>query len=50
MPADRAAIVAAKGRLRPIIMTGSAMISGMIPMSLALEKPAASRTRRWAGR
>jgi multidrug efflux pump subunit AcrB len=37
MPADRAAIVAAKGRLRPIIMTGSAMISGMIPMSLALE-------------
>ena len=38
MPADRAAITAAKGRLRPIIMTGCAMISGMIPMSLALEK------------
>ena len=37
MPAAQAAIVAAKGRLRPIIMTGSAMISGMIPMSLALE-------------
>jgi multidrug efflux pump subunit AcrB len=38
MPADRAAITAAKGRLRPIIMTGCAMISGMIPMSLALEE------------
>ncbi|MBV8126485.1 MAG: efflux RND transporter permease subunit, partial [Planctomycetaceae bacterium] len=38
MPADRAAITAAKGRLRPIIMTGCAMIAGMIPMSLALEK------------
>ena len=38
MPADRAAITAAKGRLRPIIMTSCAMISGMIPMSLGLEK------------
>jgi multidrug efflux pump subunit AcrB len=38
MPADRAAITAARGRLRPIIMTGCAMISGMIPMSLALEE------------
>jgi hypothetical protein len=38
MPADRAAITAAKGRLRPIIMTGCAMIAGMIPMSLALEE------------
>ena len=38
MPADQAAITAAKGRLRPIIMTGCAMIAGMIPMSLALEK------------
>jgi len=38
MPADRAALTAAKGRLRPIIMTGCAMIAGMIPMSLALEK------------
>jgi multidrug efflux pump subunit AcrB len=38
MPADRAAITAARGRLRPIIMTGCAMIAGMIPMSLALEK------------
>jgi multidrug efflux pump subunit AcrB len=38
MPADQAAITAAKGRLRPIIMTGCAMIAGMIPMSLALEE------------
>ena len=38
MPADRAAITAAKGRLRPIIMTGCAMIAGMIPMSLGLEQ------------
>jgi multidrug efflux pump subunit AcrB len=38
MPADRAVITAAKGRLRPIIMTGCAMIAGMIPMSLALEE------------
>ncbi len=38
MPADRAAITAAKGRLRPIIMTACAMISGMIPMSLGLEQ------------
>ena len=38
MPADRAAITAAKGRLRPIIMTGCAMIAGMIPMSLGVEK------------
>ncbi len=38
MPAAQAAITAAKGRLRPIIMTGCAMISGMVPMSLGLEK------------
>jgi multidrug efflux pump subunit AcrB len=38
MPADRAAITAAKGRLRPIIMTGCAMVAGMIPMSLGLEE------------
>jgi AcrB/AcrD/AcrF family len=38
MTAERAAITAAKGRLRPIIMTGCAMIAGMIPMSLALEQ------------
>jgi multidrug efflux pump subunit AcrB len=38
MSADRAAITAAKGRLRPIIMTACAMISGMIPMSLGLEE------------
>jgi multidrug efflux pump subunit AcrB len=38
MPADRAAITAATGRLRPIIMTGCAMVAGTIPMSLALEE------------
>jgi multidrug efflux pump subunit AcrB len=38
MAADRAAITAAEGRLRPIMMTACAMISGMIPMSLALEE------------
>ena len=38
MPAGQAAITAAKGRLRPIIMTACAMISGMIPMSLGLEE------------
>jgi multidrug efflux pump subunit AcrB len=38
MPAGQAAITAAKGRLRPIIMTACAMVSGMIPMSLALEE------------
>ncbi len=38
MPAAKAAVVAARGRLRPIIMTGCAMISGMIPMSLGLEE------------
>ena len=36
-PAE-AARVAAKGRLRPIVMTSCAMISGMIPMSLGLEE------------
>ncbi|MGO9917961.1 MAG: efflux RND transporter permease subunit [Isosphaeraceae bacterium] len=38
MTAAQAAITAARGRLRPIIMTACAMISGMIPMSLGLEK------------
>jgi multidrug efflux pump subunit AcrB len=38
MPAGQAAITAARGRLRPIIMTGCAMIAGMIPMSLGLEE------------
>ncbi len=33
-----AATTAAKGRLRPILMTSCAMISGMIPMSLGLEE------------
>jgi multidrug efflux pump subunit AcrB len=38
MPADQAAVTAARGRLRPIIMTACAMISGMIPMSLGIEE------------
>jgi hypothetical protein len=38
MPADVAAITAAKGRLRPIIMTACAMTAGMMPMSLGLEE------------
>jgi multidrug efflux pump subunit AcrB len=38
MTAGQAAITAAKGRLRPIIMTACAMISGMMPMSLGLEE------------
>jgi multidrug efflux pump subunit AcrB len=38
MSADQAAITAAKGRLRPIVMTACAMVSGMIPMSLGLEE------------
>jgi multidrug efflux pump subunit AcrB len=38
MPAGQAAATAARGRLRPIIMTGCAMIAGMIPMSLGLEE------------
>jgi multidrug efflux pump subunit AcrB len=38
MPSGQAAATAAKGRLRPIIMTGCAMIAGMIPMSLGLEE------------
>jgi len=37
MPAHDAAIRGAGERLRPILMTASAMIVGMIPMSLALE-------------
>jgi multidrug efflux pump subunit AcrB len=38
MSAGDAVITAAKGRLRPIIMTACAMIAGMIPMSLGLEE------------
>jgi multidrug efflux pump subunit AcrB len=38
MPVAQAAVTAAKGRLRPIIMTGCAMIAGMIPMSLGIEE------------
>ena len=44
MAADRAAITAAKGRLRPIIMTACAMISGMVPMSLGLEEGSEQNT------
>jgi multidrug efflux pump subunit AcrB len=44
MPAGEAAITAAKGRLRPIIMTSCAMISGMIPMSLGLEEGSEQNT------
>jgi multidrug efflux pump subunit AcrB len=38
MTPDGAVITAAKGRLRPIIMTACAMTAGMIPMSLGLEE------------
>ncbi|HEY2158862.1 MAG TPA: efflux RND transporter permease subunit [Isosphaeraceae bacterium] len=38
MSADKAALTAARGRLRPIIMTACAMTAGMIPMSLGLEE------------
>jgi multidrug efflux pump subunit AcrB len=37
LPAPDAAVRGASERLRPILMTASAMIVGMIPMSLALE-------------
>lgn len=37
LASDRAATRAAGERLRPILMTASAMIIGMVPMSLALE-------------
>ncbi len=36
-PAKEAAVQGATERLRPILMTASAMVVGMIPMSLALE-------------
>jgi multidrug efflux pump subunit AcrB len=36
-PVQEAAVQGAAERLRPILMTASAMIVGMIPMSLALE-------------
>jgi multidrug efflux pump subunit AcrB len=35
-PAVEAALAGARGRLRPILMTSLAMISGMVPMALAL--------------
>jgi multidrug efflux pump subunit AcrB len=37
MPAPDAAVRGASERLRPILMTASAMIVGMVPMALALE-------------
>ena len=46
--ARAAALAAGRTRLRPVLMTALAMLLGMLPMSLGLEK-GASRTRRWAG-
>ena len=40
MPADQAAVEAAQSRLRPILMTASAMIAGMIPLALGAEQTA----------
>lgn len=37
-PAHEAAIQGAESRLRPILMTSCAMLAGMAPMALALEK------------
>jgi multidrug efflux pump subunit AcrB len=37
-PAAEAAVVGARERLRPIVMTACAMTIGMVPMSLALER------------
>lgn len=36
MPAEEAAAVSARARIRPVLMTSLAMIAGMIPMALAL--------------
>ena len=36
MPAEEAAAVSARARIRPVLMTSMAMIAGMIPMALAL--------------
>lgn len=36
--ADEAAVRGAESRLRPILMTSCAMLAGMVPMALALEK------------
>lgn len=36
MPAEEAAMVSARARIRPVLMTSLAMIAGMIPMALAL--------------
>jgi multidrug efflux pump subunit AcrB len=38
MPSHEAALLGAKERLRPILMTACAMIVGMVPMSLGLER------------
>ena len=40
----RAAVEAGKARIRPVLMTASAMIIGMVPMSMGN-----SRMRRWVG-
>ena len=36
MPAEEAAAVSARARIRPVLMTSLAMIAGMIPLALAL--------------
>ena len=36
LPAEEAAAVSARARIRPVLMTSMAMIAGMIPMALAL--------------
>jgi multidrug efflux pump subunit AcrB len=35
MPAEEAAAVSARARIRPVLMTSMAMIAGMVPMALA---------------
>jgi len=36
LPAEEAAAVSARARIRPVLMTSMAMIAGMVPMALAL--------------
>jgi multidrug efflux pump subunit AcrB len=36
MPAAEAAVISARARIRPVLMTSMAMIAGMIPMALAI--------------
>ena len=47
--AREAMLSAGYARIRPVLMTATAMILGMLPMSLAWAR-AASRMRRWAAR